>query len=63
MPIRRSTPEETEAFWGGGLIVFSSNLRADFLAHKKRAEERKAAEEALRLQAQEAPQKGPKNDR
>ena len=63
MPVRRCTPEETEAFYGGGLIVFSSNLSAGLLAQKKQAEERKAAKEALRSQTQKAPQKGPENDR
>ena len=63
MPVRRMTAEEAEEIFGGGLIVFSSNLRAGLLAQKKRAEERKAAEEALKLQAQETQKKGPENDR
>ena len=63
MPVRRMTPEEKEAIFGGGLIVFSSNLRAGLMAQKKQAEERKAAEEALKLQTQETQKKGPENDR
>ena len=63
MPVRRMTDEEAERIFGGGLVVFSSDLRAGFLAQKKQAEERKAAEEALKSQTQETPQKGPENDR
>jgi hypothetical protein len=63
MPVRRMTPEEAEEIFGGGLIVFSSNPRDGLLAQKRRAEERKAAEEALKSQTQESLQKGTENDR
>ena len=54
MPVRRMTDEEAERIFGGGLIVFPSNLVAGLLAQKKQAEERKAADKALKSQAKEA---------
>ena len=63
MPVRRMTPEEAEEIFGGGLIVFSSNLRDGLLAQKSQAEARKATEEALKSQTQESLQKGAENDR
>jgi hypothetical protein len=57
------TPEEKEEIFGGGLVVFSSNLREGLLAQKRRAEQRKAEEKPDDLQPKVPTKKGPDHDR
>lgn len=63
MPVRRMTPEEKEEIFGGGLVVFSSNLREGLLAQKRRAEQRKAEEKTDDLKPKVPTKKGPDHDR
>ncbi len=58
MPVRRMTPEEKEEIFGGGLISFSSDLREGLLAQKRRAEQRKAAENTTNPQPEAHTKKG-----
>ncbi len=63
MPVRRMTPEEKEEIFGSGLIFLSSSLREGLLAQKRRAEQRKAAENTANPQPEDHTRKGPDHDR